>query len=148
MDMHTLPEAEHDRWHQFIDGVNRIVAEVFGETEAAIVIGAQWGGMGAPDSPLPDCVVTSNLPACLVPQALADMVEFAESAHDDFHGVVREEVSAAAVPQAVRDEAVRVAESMGLSAENVRFIVVDETGDLSDEAIAQLELPFPESKEQ
>jgi len=156
-DIHTLPEEVHDQWHQFIEGVNRVVAEVFAEDQVAVVIGAQWGGMGAPDSTLPDCVVTSNLPACLVPDALADMQAFAESAHDDYHGIVREEVSADAVPQEVRDEAVRFAESVGLSAENVKFIVVDETGDLSDEAIAALEqLPlFPatvedeqESKEQ
>lgn len=145
----TLPEAEHQQWHQFIEGINRVVAEVFGETQIAVVIGAQWGGMGAPDSPLPNCVVTSNLPACLVPEALSDMVEFAESAHDDYHGIVREEVSGDAVPQAVRDEAARVAESLGLDASAVKFIVVDETGDLSEEAIAALEqLPlFPATAE-
>lgn len=150
----TIPEEMHQKWHDFIDAVNAAMDAVFNveEEHPVIVLGAQWGEMGHADSGLPVCVVTSNLPVCLVGQALEDMMEQAEADHDRHHGGLglREDgtpagfdVSADEVPEAVREAAYRIAEEMGLGRDAVVFRATPDIRDLENPQEA-LNIPLPE----
>lgn len=130
-DVNTLPQAEHDRWHQFIDGINRVVSEVFGTEDIAVVIGAQWGEMGRTGSNLPNCVVTSNLDVHACPNAVAEMQEFVDAQHEQAHGIVKEPMIPENVPEHVRQEAIAFAESIGLTEADIQFVAVDDSSDLS-----------------
>lgn len=136
----NLDPEVHEKFHRFIDGVNALVDEVF-DAEAdhpAIVVGVQFGDMGRPDNEGPTCLVTSNLPVCITPGAVQDMLDFANSAHDEHHGmpvtsgegVLKEPLTADQVPEEIRQKAIEWAESMGFSADDITFVEVADVSDL------------------
>lgn len=134
MDVSTLPEPVRGQWEHFVDGLNALVHETFGDEVVAVVVGAQWGGMGAPEpanAGLPDCLVTSNLDVHQTVAALHDMMDFADAEHEEAHGVVREPMDPDNVPEHVRQAAIEYAESLGLSAENIKYVAMDNVSDLS-----------------
>lgn len=163
IDMNTLPEAEHEKFHRLLAGVNAVISEVF-DLEAdhpAIVLGVQWGEMGNKESEWPDCAVTSNLPSCLIGQALEDMADFAEAQHDEFHAMnkaqlieaaqnavgshedantVSEEVSFDSLPDKAKEVVRAFMDELGISEDNVEF-EVHSVADMSDLAA------LPESNE-
>lgn len=150
----NIPKEMQAQWHKFVDEVNNAVEACF-DVDAdhpIIVLGAQWGSMGKADSDLPDCVVTSNLPVCLVPDALLDMMTRANADHDEHHGLNIETddegmplgfpMDADSVPDSVREQALKIAESLGLPPEAITYLQVPNTSDLEDPQGA-LNIPLP-----
>lgn len=155
--MDDLTEEMHEKWHTLIERVNEAVESVFDfdADHPAIVLGVQWGDMGKDDNDLPTCVVTSNLPVCITPSAIEDMLSFAKAAHEEHHGmpvhdeerVIREDIPLDRVPEEIRQQAIEWAESLGFTAEDVRFTEVADIGDLVDEPLFGVDAE-QESKEQ
>ena len=148
----NLSEEQHAKWHEFIDRVNAVVDDVFTEEDhPAIVLGVQWGDMGRGENNLPVCLTTSNLPACVTPDAVRDMLAFSEAAHEEFHGlpvesgegVLKQPMDPDNVPEEIRQQAIEWAESMGYSAEDITFVEVADTSDLD-----QLPLFDPEAEQE
>lgn len=148
----TIPQEMHEKWHKFVDEVNAAVEACF-DVDAdhpVIVLGAQWGEMGKADSGLPVCVVTSNLPVCLVPEALTDMLDRAEADHAAHHGTALDEngmpqgfpMDATEVPEAVKAAALALAEKFGLTPEQIKYVQVPDTSDLDNPQEA-LSIPLP-----
>lgn len=145
----TLPEAYAERWTTFIEGLNRLVDETFtNEENPGIVIGAQWGEMGSGNG-LPSVVVTANLPTCIVPDAVNDMLHYAEQAHNRYHGgegetpmapMTDEEI--AEIPEEVLAEAKALAETFGIDVSQIGFVKPVDLSDLDDpQAALNVRLP-------
>lgn len=129
-----ISEEDHERWHRFMDAVNEVANEHFPESEggASLVFGGQFGGLGADGAP--SCIIASNLVPCGTVQALEDMLALAERSHDEFHGrphhTVEEDRPAESVPEAIRAQAEKVAEMLGLPLEAIRYVEVADIDDL------------------
>lgn len=150
----TLPEEMNTKWETFIAGLNSLVAETFTEEEhPGIVVGAQWGQMGDADSGLPVVVVTSNIPVCVIPDAIHDMLHYSEQAHNRYHGGSGEtpmepmsEAEIEALPEEVLSEARALAEQFGLDVSQIGFVKAVDMGDL-DFPQGALGIPEPVNPE-
>lgn len=137
----NLSEADHERWHRFIDGVNAVVNDLWTEGEAGqpvIVVGAQFGDIGKAEDQ-PTCLVTSNLPVCITPSAIEDMLDFAQGAHEDYHGqrlsgenFVAEPLGMDAVPEEYRERITEAVRRMGIDPETIQFVGIGDTSDMDD----------------
>ena len=76
------------RWNTFVERVNDALHATFEEDDRAVVVlGIQFGEMGTAEAPdLPACLVTSNLPICAIPTAIASMGEQVDIDHARYHG--------------------------------------------------------------
>lgn len=107
----NLTEDENAKFRAFVDGLQSLVDEVFGEEDnASVMLGLQFGHIGSADDE-DDCLLITNLPAVFAPSAVHDMFRVAQSAADR--------------------EAHKVAEAFGLDPEQTRTLVVD-MSDLAD----------------
>lgn len=150
----TLPEEMLTKWETFIAGLNALVEETFtNEENPGIVVGAQWGEMGGGNG-LPAVVVTSNIPVCITPDAIHDMLLYAEQAHNRYHGgegdspmepMTAEEIEA--LPEEVLAEARTIAEQFGLDVTQIGFVKAVDLADLDDPASA-LNIPEVRDPEQ
>lgn len=127
----------------FMDRVEAAIGEVFDIADdgdrPVVVIGLQFGDMGKDGSNLPTCVVSSNLPICLVGEAIHDMHDEAILQHDAYHAESGDNplmvTDPADVPEEVRDFAATLAETLGVPVENIQFRSSVDTTDLSDESL-------------
>lgn len=124
-----MDDELHQKFHATVDGINRVLAEVFGDDLPAIVVGLQPRGY-EPQGDDPTCLVTSNLPVCLIPDAVADMHGEALRLHDEAHGVVREEVTFDSLPADVQEQLRQVAEESEVPLDSMRFVQVADASDL------------------
>ena len=134
--MKSLTPEMHEKWHAFIDVVNEAVEHIFDldNDHPAIVLGVQFGEMGMNDD-LPVTVVTSNLPVCIVPGAIKDMLVSAEEAHSEVHengSTITAEMNPDAVPEDIRAKAEEYAQSLGLDVSQIKYVEVADTSDLND----------------
>lgn len=131
-----MDETTHEQFHRLLEGLNGVLAEVYGEENLpAIVVGVQHQGDGEHE-----CLVTSNLPVCLVPDAIVDMHAESIRQHDRVHGdgvsedgsEVRQRVSLDNVPPEVRERALQLAQELGISPEEIAYVEVADISDLRD----------------
>jgi hypothetical protein len=108
--------------------------------------------MGSAGSGLPIVVVTTNIPVCVAPDAIHDMLHYAEQAHNRYHGgegdTPMEPMSEAeieALPEEVLSEARALAEQFGLDVTQIGFVKAVDLSDLDDPASA-LNIPDPEQR--
>lgn len=147
----NLPEDYLAKWETFVAGLNTLVEGIFtAEENPGIVVGAQWGDMGDGNNGLPAVVVTTNIPVCVAPDAIHDMLHYAEMAHNRYHGGEGEspmapmtEAEIAALPEEVLAQARAVAEQYGMDFSQIGFVKVVEMDDL-DDPMAALNIPNPE----
>lgn len=147
------PQEYEQKFGAFVDRMNEAMHDIFSEEDhPTVILGLQFGEMGKPDNDLPPCAVTSNLPECLVPEAIEDMMEVAEYLHAQAHGVTVEELRAresmpsmkvsdlSQVPEEIREQMTALAERLGIDPANIEYHETVSTDDLSDPATA-LHLP-------
>lgn len=136
-----IPEDIHETWHRFIEKVNDAAVEVFGTSDSALalVIGVQFGDFKWGENGNPECLLTSNLPLCLIPDACNDMVSEAVRLHEEQHGdgmqadgSIRQRVGLDAIPEEAREEVERFMAEHGISAEEVAFVQIVDASDLAD----------------
>lgn len=136
----TLPEEMHERWHTFVERINEVAHDVFGEDDDLfLVLGAQWNGISWGEDGNPECLLTSNLPLCLIADAIEDMHAEAVRLHESIHGdgmkpdgTVTQRVSLDNVPEEVREAALAFAAEHGIPPEDVAFVEVADASDLLD----------------
>lgn len=131
----NIPDEEHEKFHSLLDRFNTALAEVYGtdpETMPSIVLGVQPRGMED------GCLVTSNIPVCLVPDAIVDMHTEAIRQHEEVHGdgvsedgsQVRQRVSLDAVPEEIRQRAIEYAQELGIPVEEIAYVEMVNVSDL------------------
>jgi hypothetical protein len=121
----------------FMAKVEGAMAEVFEvEDRPVVVIGLQFGDMGAEGTNLPPCVLSSNLPICMVGSAIHDMHDEAVEQHNAFHASDEDGFMAtdlADAPEEVQEYARSLAESLGVPIESVQVQQFVDTADLADD---------------
>lgn len=145
----TLSEADEAKWKKFQDGITALTSEVF-DTEAdqpAVVVGVQFGDMGKEEG-LPNVLVSSNLPICLVLDALEDMLDFAADRHSAFHknggdeNQVAVPLDAANVPDEILDKIREMFPDIDM--DRVKFSEIADIKDLTADLQAEPETEEPE----
>jgi len=123
--------GDHARWHAFLDALMPLVKQHLGD-DAMVLLSAQFGTMLSEDSEK-HCAIATNLPTpCVVLNALDDVREEVEEAHEHFHnpepddddptpasGVMLAEDDE--VPPEIRQMGEALAKSLGMDMSAVRF---------------------------
>lgn len=132
-------EEYRTKAQDFMSRAEAALAEVFAEEDnPVLVVGLQFGEMGTDES-IPNCMIASNLPICLVGEALEDMEAEAARQHSAFHGEDGEQpymdTDAADVPEELREFAAKLADDLGVPVENIRYRAAVDTADLSSDEL-------------
>jgi hypothetical protein len=121
----------------FVESIDGLIVEHFGEGNVSVVIGLQVGDTA---------MLTSNLSPCVVGQAIHDMHDMAVEDHTRYHGedgpAPYMTVDPSTVDPAIREQAERIAAETGVPVESIVF---RQAVDMSDLDNPQAGLSIPDS---